>query len=150
MYNPFKVGVSAVADAFRRNRKPVETPSVVHRVEVAGGRGLDPTTAVLSSFRRRATTHVLREQLPKRGMWVTYLGETYILANLEPGDVATIHRVLPDGTSVSEVTNNIVKTIEYHVPAASLTQAYLEDIPESRRPDPELAARFGYHSKATL
>lgn len=139
MYNPF-----------RRTVKAPTTPSVVHRVEVAGGRGLDPTTAVLSAFRRRATTHVLREQLPKRGMWVTYLGETYILANLERGDIATIHKILPDGTSLLELTGHGPKTVEFHVPASDLTQAYLEDIPESRRPDPELAARFGYHSKATL
>lgn len=136
MYNPF-----------RRTVKPSETPKAVHRVEVAGGRGLDLTTAVLSRFRRRATTHAAREQLPKRGMWVTYLGETYILTNLEVGDVATLHRVLEDGTSASEVVNNTVKSIEYHVPAASLTQAYLEDIPEVRRPTPELGAAFGYHSK---
>lgn len=131
MYNPFA----------KRIQKAVETAIVSHLVEVAGGKGLNVTTAVLSALRRRPTSHVLAEQLPKRGMWVVYLGEVYILTNLEPGDVATIHKILPDGTSLTDATG---KTAEFHVLANMLTQATFEDIPVSRRPDKDVAARFGY------
>lgn len=137
-------------DLFKRTPKAPEAPARAHPVIITGGRDIDPIAAVMSSLRRRNTTHVATEQLPKRGMWVTYNGETYILVNLEPGDVATIHKILPDGSSLQEMRAHGPQAVDFHVPASTLTQAYLEDIPEGRRPDPDHAAKFGYHPRGTV
>lgn len=97
-----------------------------------------------SSLRRRPTMHahgtlIANDQPPKRGMWVVYQQRTGILTKLEAGDVASV-------MLVDEVGHN---AIEVHVPAATLRQAYFEEIPAPRRPLYEDAVRFGYHARPT-
>lgn len=102
-----------------------------------------PQVAATSALRRRTTRSavgsilVAHEQEPKRGMWVVYGARTGILTQLEVGDVATV--MLVDGQGFNSV--------EVHVPAKDLRQAWFEEIPAARRPDYDHASRAGYYTR---
>lgn len=120
-------------------RRPVSAPTSpdvrTHVVNATGGRQLAAELRAGSALRRRTTPHFQDDQAPKRGMWVRYQDHTGILTNLEPGDVATVMIVDDmDGHNV----------LEMHVPATQLRQAYHDEIPVKRRPEPEHSAKFGY------
>ena len=73
------------------------------------------------------------ERKVSRGMWVvTDDNRLGILTDLAP--LAGVDLVSASG----ETTLSIV------VPFQSLRQAMLEEIPEARRPEPEVGARMGY------
>lgn len=74
------------------------------------------------------------ETLLRRGMWVVYSDKVGILTNVEGGNVATV--VLTDSVGLN--------TVEIHVNALELRQAWHDEIPASRRPEIELARRMGY------
>lgn len=103
---------------------------------VPGGQQIPLEHTLRSALKRRPTSHVNAAQPAKRGMWVRYQGRTGILTNLEAGDVATV-MLVDDEYGLNG--------IEVHVPSAELRQAWLNEIPARRRPEPEIAARMGYH-----
>jgi len=70
----------------------------------------------------------------RKGMWVSYQGSTGILTEWYKDGRCDVHLVAHDGT-----TREIIV-----VPLDQLVQATYEQIPESRRPSPERAAKFGY------
>lgn len=125
---------------FDRFRKSPDARA--HVVEAKGGAKIPAHIAMASGLRRRpATSHegtlLANDQAPKRGMWVVYSGRTGILTNLETGDVATVMLVDEQGFN----------SLEIHVPAGQLRQAWFEEIPEARRPAYKDAVRFGYHAR---
>jgi hypothetical protein len=107
----------------------------------AGARGIHPAVANASALRRAATSRAPAGQSPKRGMWVvreTPDGNSppSILTGIVSGDVAQL-------MAVDELGLNL---FAWSCPAMELRQAYLDEIPERRRPDLEHAAALGYWS----
>jgi len=103
----------------------------------SGGQSVPSHVAIGSALKRRPTSRFGNDQSPKRGMWVVYKGKVGILKMIEVGDVATVTLVDALGLGESEI----------HVPADQLRQAYLDEIPEPRRPSLKVAATFGYYKK---
>lgn len=107
---------------FGFGKKAVIEPTKTLVVEPTGGISVKPVIMPFTSITLR------------RGMWVVYSDKVGILTNVEGGNVATV--VLTDHLGVN--------TVEIHVNALELRQAWHDEIPASRRPDAELAQRFGY------
>lgn len=72
----------------------------------------------------------------RRGMWVAHGGRIAILAEVDPrlGD-GELHYVNDQGETTETIT---------HVPLSAISIAAYDDIPAPRRPDVDLAWRFGY------
>ena len=116
---------------------PVVEPVQKLVVPVEGQSRIPVPLVLLSNLRRRVTSQAAGEQTAKRGMWVIYQNRVGILQNLETGDVATVMLVDEKGHN----------SLEIHTQAADLRQAWYEEIPEARRPEYPLAAKFGYHQR---
>lgn len=119
---------------FKEKRSPLARTYVA---PTGAPRSIPELLAARSALRRRATTHTPYETLPAKGMWVVYDGRIGILRDLGLEDVADVMLVNEDRTNALEV----------HVPAASLRQAWLEEIPLASRPDAVTGAAAGYHPR---
>lgn len=67
-------------------------------------------------------------------MWVRYGNQTGILTDISDADVASFMLVDEHGLNVQAV----------QVPAHMIRQAFVDEIPASRRPSPEKAVAMGY------
>jgi hypothetical protein len=67
-------------------------------------------------------------------MWVTFKGEAGILTGLKADGQARVMLVQADGTNLMPVLTK----------ADWLRRAYYDEIPEARRPTPEIALERGY------
>lgn len=102
-------------------KAPVEPPKTLV-VEPTGGIAVKP---ILQPY----VSSILR-----RGMWVVYRDKVGVLTNVEGGNVAVVS--LCDELGVN--------TVEIHVNAFEVRQAWHDEIPTPRRPDADTAQRFGY------
>jgi len=100
---------------------PIDSGATVHRVEVRG---------VASDYDRR----LLKRFNLRPGMWVTFKGEAGILTGLKADGQARVMLVQADGTNLMPVLTK----------ADWLRRAYYDEIPEARRPTPEIALERGY------
>ena len=109
-----------------------------HAPTISGPRAIPAPVAIKSALRRRPTQSHPHEMPPSRGMWVRYRDRTGILSNLSTEDIATVMLVDPErGENVLEI----------NVPASDLRQAWFDEIPLDRRPNPAQAATMGYHRR---
>lgn len=99
------------------------------RVVVPHINPLPKIVAMRSALKRRVPAGY-----PRVGMWVRYGSRTGILKGITPGDVATVMLVDDKGENVSDI----------FVPANTLRQAYVDEIPVPRRPTRAQAELLGY------
>jgi len=100
---------------------PIGSGGTVHVIKPRG---------IASDYDRR----LLRRYNFRPGMWVTFEGEAGILTGLESDGVARVMLVRSDGTNLLPVRQK----------ADRLRRAYYDEIPEARRPTPEIALERGY------
>lgn len=69
----------------------------------------------------------------RRGMWA-----------VDGGDVGIIADIMEDGSAEFHVVDGDGITVGVRQATAKVRQAKFKEIPEARRPDVKIAARFGY------